>query len=254
MGDARSAARYDGWAARELAVHLGLPAVHLFDEVGSALDVAHALARAGAPAGTLVLADRQTSGRGRGGRRWSSAAGQGIWLTLVERPNDASAIEVLSLRLGLRAAAVLDRFADAPVAVKWPNDLYVGGGKLAGVLVEARWRDAAPEWVAIGYGVNVLPPADVEGAAGLAPGTQRVEVLGELVPVLRAAAAARGELTARELAAFAARDLARGRACVAPAAGVVEGITESGALLVATPGGRVAARAGSLVFTGEGAA
>lgn len=244
---------YDGWTAQALVRHLGVPAVHLLDAVGSTLDVAHDLARVGAPAGTLVIADRQTAGRGRAGRRWASAAGQGIWLTLVERPNDPHALEVLSLRLGLRAAAALDRFAGAPVAVKWPNDLYLADGKLAGVLVEARWRDASPEWVAIGFGVNVVPPLDVPGAAALAPGARRVDVLGELVPALRSAAAARGALTARELGKFAERDLARGRTCVEPAAGVVEGITESGALLVATPGGRVAARAGSLVFSAEGA-
>jgi len=232
----------------ELALELGVPRVELRDVVPSTLDVAHALAEGGAPGGTLVLANRQTAGRGRGGRRWASPAGAGVWLTLVERPDDASALEVLSLRLGLRAARALDRFADRPVALKWPNDLYVGGRKLAGTLAEARWRDGGIEWVAVGFGVNVAVPAEVPAAAGLVAGTRRIEVLAALVPALRAAAAARGPLVPRELDAYAERDLARGRACVSPAAGRVEGITGSGELLVATAAGPVALRGGSLVF------
>jgi len=68
------------------------------------MDDAHSLATLDAAAGTVVLTDRQTSGRGRNGRRWASEAGQGIWMTVIERPNDPSAVDVLSLRLGLRVA------------------------------------------------------------------------------------------------------------------------------------------------------
>src|SRR5690606_31208987 len=80
-----SGARYDGVPAAALAARLGVPRCVALDVTGSALDVAHALGEAGAPAGTLVLADRQTAGRGRLGRRWESPAGTGIWLTLLER-------------------------------------------------------------------------------------------------------------------------------------------------------------------------
>src|SRR5699024_4705414 len=104
-------------------------------------------------AGTLVLADRQTAGRGRGGRTWVSEPGAGIWLTLVERPRDAASVALLSLRLGLRAAPVLDRWSAAPVRLKWPNDLHVGRGKLAGILVESRWREERIEWIAVGMGI-----------------------------------------------------------------------------------------------------
>jgi BirA family transcriptional regulator, biotin operon repressor / biotin---[acetyl-CoA-carboxylase] ligase len=240
--------RYDGWSAGELAGELGVPAVSLHDTVGSTLDVAHDLAGGGAPAGTLVLADRQTAGRGQQGRRWTSHPGVGIWLTLIERPNDPAAVEVLSLRLGLRAAAALDRFAEQTVALKWPNDLYLGERKLAGTLVEARWRDGRPEWVAVGLGINVVPPAEVPSAAGLAAATRRIEVLADVVPALRGAAAAHGALSEREVAIYAARDLARGRACTSPTAGTVAGITADGELLVDTPDGRVGFRAGSLVL------
>lgn len=240
--------RYEGYTGAALAALLDVPRAEVWESVTSTLDVAHALAAADAPAGTLVLAERQTSGRGRSGRRWASAPGAGIWLTLIERPLDTAAAELLSIRLGLRAARALDRFAPSPIALKWPNDLYAGGGKLAGILVETRWREQRIDWVAMGFGLNVRAPADVVGAASLRPGTSRLEVLAELVPALRAAAAGRGPLSDAELAEWSARDLARGRRVREPAPGVVLGIDAHGALIVRSPAGELACRSGSLVF------
>ena len=214
------------------------------------MDDAHSLATLDAAAGTVVLTDRQTSGRGRNGRRWASEAGQGIWMTVIERPNDPSAVDVLSLRLGLRAARALDRYAASPIRLKWPNDIFVGEGKVAGILVEARWRSGRIDWVAIGIGVNVRQPAGVANAAGLRPGVQRVDVLAELVPAVRAAAAARGPLTTSELEQFATRDFATGRVCIDPVPGEVRGITSSGELLVDTSTGLRAFRDGSLTLAG----
>src|SRR5581483_9095036 len=104
----------------------------------------------------------------------------GIWLTLVERP-DATAIDVLSLRVGLALAPALDEFASAPVQLKWPNDLYVDGRKLAGILIEARWRDQSPDWVAIGVGINVRPPASEPRAIGLRATADRLGVLQAII-------------------------------------------------------------------------
>lgn len=247
----RSDVRYDGFDAGSLAGMLGVPRVVVYDRIGSTLDAAHALAEAGAGAGTLVLAEEQTAGRGRGGKRWASEPGAGLWLTFVERPDDFDALEVLSLRLGLRAAEVLDRAAGERVQLKWPNDLHVAAGKLAGILVEARWQEQRLMWVAVGMGVNVRAPGNVERAAGLRPGTSRTDVLRELVPALRTASLARGSLSRSELDAFSTRDIARGRACVSPVAGRVEGITATGALRVTTGSGEVTVRSGSLVLREE---
>jgi BirA family transcriptional regulator, biotin operon repressor / biotin---[acetyl-CoA-carboxylase] ligase len=242
-------ARYDGRTAAELAALLALPEVRVFDVVSTTMDVAHERAAAGASAGTLVVADAQTSGRGRGGTSWTSLPGQGLWLTVIERPNDARVLDVLALRLGLRAARALERFSASPVRLKWPNDLWTSEGKLAGIVAEARWRDGRPDWVAIGIGVNVKRPPGVTHAAGLADGTDRLEVLAELVPALRAASSARGWLTERELAEFGSRDLARDRDCVAPLAGRVDGITADGQLSVRVADGTlVSVRSGSLVL------
>lgn len=240
---------FDGQPPEALAARLGLARVVTRDEVSSTMDVAHALAADGAPAGTLVLAERQTAGRGRAGKRWASPAGTGLWLTLVERPRDRAAIEVLSLRVGLEASAALDGLAQAPVGLKWPNDLYVGGRKLAGVLVEARWRDQRPDWVAIGVGLNVSMPPDVLTATGLRPGATRLGALAALVPALRRAAQSRGPLVPQELASWARRDVAAGRRCTLPQAGTVRGIAADGALLVEDEAGALhAARGGSLVL------
>lgn len=244
-------ARYEGRTGAELAGLLGLPEVTVYEALASTMDAAHERAAHGAPAGTLVLANAQRAGRGRAGRRWSSEPGAGVWLTLIERPQDAAALDVLSLRVGLRAARALDRFAPATVGLKWPNDLYLLGGKLGGILVESRWRNGRPDWVAIGIGVNVHPPANVPSAASLGTGTSRLAVLGELVPAVRAAAQARGVLTPRELSQYAQRDVAAGRVCRGPRAGRVAGIADDGSLLVVTAGGVVRCREGSLLLDEE---
>jgi BirA family transcriptional regulator, biotin operon repressor / biotin---[acetyl-CoA-carboxylase] ligase len=244
--------RYDGTSAASLAGRLGVVDLRLYASIGSTMDAAHALGEAGAPGGTLIVADEQTAGRGRKGSSWRSESARGIWLTLLDRPADPAALEVLSLRVGLAAAHALDAFASAPVQLKWPNDLLAAAGKLAGVLVEARWRGPRPDWVAIGLGVNVRPPRGIPAAVGLRDGTSRIDVLASLVPALRDAAGRRGALDATELDEYAARDYARGRRCVRPARGIVAGVTSVGELAVQTATGVEHYRAGSLVLE-EGA-
>lgn len=243
-------ARLDGLTADEVARRLDLPRVALFASVGSTLDVAHRLAP-DSPSGTLIVADEQTAGRGRHGRRWSSEPGAGLWLTLVERPTDARALDVLALRCGLYAAEALEPLAGARVCVKWPNDLFVAGRKLAGILIETRWRGTAPDWVAIGFGVNVRAP-ELETACGLVPGATRLDALERLVPALRRAAAASRHLTADELSRWRARDAAAGRDVTTPAPGRVTGIESDGQLVVRTPAGVVSRhRTGSLTLADE---
>lgn len=247
-GTVAAATPYDGRSARDLAALLSLPRVLVFAEVASTLDVAHRLGEEGAEAGTLVLADAQTAGRGRMGRAWRSDPGAGIWLTLLERPAGDEWLGVLALRLALVLAPALDRFSARAVSLKWPNDLYVAERKLAGVLIEARWHGARLDWLAVGAGINVCVPSGFD-AAGLAAGTDRVSVLRAIIPELRAAVARVGLLTAEELMRYAARDLAAGRRCTTPAEGVVAGIDADGSLLVDTAHERAAFRAGTLTLT-----
>lgn len=242
---------FDGVSVERLRTELHVPELHLFASTASTLDVAHRLGASGAPHGSLVLADRQTAGRGRGGKSWVSPPGTGLWITILARPA-ATVPPVMTVRLGLAAAGVLDLFALAPVQVKWPNDLYVGGHKLGGVLLEARWRGTSLEWIAIGIGINVTLPGHAVRGGALGAHAGRATVLRALMPSLRAAID-RTEplLDAGEIAGYELRDLARDRACVAPVHGIVRGITAGAELIVATDAGMVTAHAGSLTLSEE---
>jgi len=136
------------------------------EETGSTNDDARALALVGAPAGTAVLARRQTHGRGRAGRAFASPEG-GMYLSVVLRPLLAPAQwGLLSLAAALDVALAL-RATGFPVDVKWPNDLLLGGRKVGGILAEARVdRDG---FVVVGIGLNLeRAPEDVPGATALA--------------------------------------------------------------------------------------
>ena len=243
------AGHHDGVPAETLAAQLGVPSLLALTSTTSVLDDAHRLAAEGAPSGTLVLAEEQTAGRGRGGKRWTSRPGSGIWLALLVRAPAAGALDALSIRLALAGALAVGRFASGPVMVKWPNDLWVDGRKLAGILVEARWREAAPEWLAVGVGVNIVPPVEESGAIGLPLATSRTAVLSELVPALCAALRAGGPLTDAELGELHHRDVARGRRVTEPGVGVADGISPRGELLLRADDGTIQRyRSGSLVF------
>jgi biotin-(acetyl-CoA carboxylase) ligase len=139
----------------------------------------------------------------------------------------------------------------------------VQGRKLAGVLVETRWQDQRPVWVAVGVGINVEPPQEVARATGLRAGTSRLRALEAVVAALRAADDVVGPLLPAELAEFARRDIARGQRSLAPAIGRIEGIAPTGELLIrddqpgaeggpAGAGGAVKSyRSGSLILEGE---
>lgn len=231
-----------------LAAALGLAAVEYRFRTTSTMDVAHGLAEQGAPSGTLVIASVQEAGRGRGGKIWASEADAGLWCTLVERPSDPRALDVLAVRVGLTLAAALTPFVRDAIQLKWPNDLLVSGGKLVGILIEVRWRDGHPEWVAIGVGINRRVPAGFPSAAHVRPGVTREVLLHAVIPALRSAAAHRGLLNGDERAAWDARDCWRGHRMVGPVAGVVQGIAADGAVLIADDSGVVhPVRSGSLV-------
>jgi BirA family biotin operon repressor/biotin-[acetyl-CoA-carboxylase] ligase len=240
------AGQYDGELVATLAARWQLPAVHAYEAVGSTLDVAHTIAPT-AQSGTLVIADEQTAGRGRQGRRWTSAPRAGVWLTLIERPVDVRALDVMALRCGLYAAEALDAMSTSPIRVKWPNDLYAGDRKLAGILIETRWRGTSPEWVAIGFGLNVLQP-DVDTAIGLAPGVSRLAALDVLLPALRRASTAVGVLSDDELSRWRARDMAAGRVALTPGEGTVQGIAPTGEILIGANDVVTPYRSGSLTF------
>lgn len=219
------------------------------ERVGSTMDEVHALAADGAPSGTVVLASMQDAGRGRGGRPWLSEPDAGLWFTVLERPSDVRALDVLALRVGLNLANALEDLVDGAIQLKWPNDLLVNRRKLAGILIEVRWRDGRPEWVAIGVGINRRVPEDYPLAAAIRSDVPRDLLLQRAVPAVRDAACGLGALTEQECVRWASRDAAAGRAVREPLAGTVEGISAQGALRVRDDSGHVREiSSGSLVF------
>jgi BirA family transcriptional regulator, biotin operon repressor / biotin---[acetyl-CoA-carboxylase] ligase len=235
--------------APSLAATLGLARLDYHVRVTSTMDVAHALAEAGAPAGTLVLASAQAAGRGRTGKTWVSEPDAGLWCTLVERPLDTGALDVLALRVGLELASALDPLTEGRVELKWPNDLQVARRKLAGVLIEVRWRGARPDWVAIGVGINRHVPADIPDATSVRADVTRDTLLCAVAPALRRAAAESGPLTLEELSAWERRDVAAGRRVSAPTTGLVAGITASGGIRIRRDDGvEQVCQSGSLIF------
>jgi BirA family transcriptional regulator, biotin operon repressor / biotin---[acetyl-CoA-carboxylase] ligase len=220
------------------------------------MDLAHQLAADGAVHGTVVVADVQDSGRGRNGRTWVSERGAGVWASVLLRQQTDTAAGVVSLRVGMQLAAALEQLVPAVrIGVKWPNDLMIGAGKVAGVLAEARWRGVALEWIVVGVGVNIAMPPH---AASIAPGSRsaalggqvsRADVLVSTVRAVLAAAKRAGDLDDAERSAFAARDIAVGRRIRAPIEGTAIGISAGGGLCVrVASGGEVVAVAGSLEF------
>jgi len=224
------------------------PALHRLERTPSTMDVLHQLAAEGAEPGTAVVAAEQSGGRGSRGRHWESPLG-GLWLSVLYRPQSAARVELMSLRVGLMAAAALDDIGEPAVRLKWPNDLLLDDRKLGGILCEARWQGDALAWMVVGIGLNVVNPVP-DGAVRLGerhPGLTPERLLPGLLTRLRALDAGNVPLTAEELSHFAARDWLCGRRIKAPVAGVAEGIGEDGALLVRGSGGATTAlRAGSV--------
>lgn len=167
MGDR---ARQPSDGSRDAAAALvGLPpffhCIHLA-ETGSTNDVAKCLAAEGEREGTLIWADAQTAGRGRRGRSWQSPAGN-LYLSIILRP--AAPVAKVG-QLGFAAALAIAETAAGmlpagrAIACKWPNDVLIGGRKVAGLLLETDMRpDGATDWLVLGVGINVAShPTAVE--------------------------------------------------------------------------------------------
>ena len=144
----------DQLAAALHGQHIGNQIVVL-DETTSTNDVVAQLAPSHSE-GLVVFAERQTAGRGQYGRRWDSAAHRGLWLSVLLRPGiDVAESSKLTDLLAQTIAATLTEFAGLSAAIKPPNDVYVAGRKLAGVLVEMRVEPGGSYCAVAGMGVNV---------------------------------------------------------------------------------------------------
>lgn len=246
----KRASTWHGHGADELRDRWGREEVHVFERVASTMEVARRLAdEEEAPDGTVVVAREQTGGRGRSGRTWHSPPG-GVYLSVVFRPREVQNPGLLPVLAGLGVVREIDEaWPELELALKWPNDLLVGGRKIGGLLAEAVWGEERVRFLVAGIGVNVRPlPDDLpekvrEGA------TSVDEALGaEVEPVEVADAVIRGleaylpetpaKLDARTLELLDRYDVLRDRRVEValpeeeePLPGVCVGIAPDGKLL-----------------------
>ena len=227
----------------------GYPHVHhrLTDSTNAR---ARELALAGAPDGTIVTASEQSAGRGRQGRTWSAPPGRSLLMSAIVR-NLTRRDALLPLAVPVAVADACDEFAGARCGIKWPNDIWIDGRKLSGILLEGRPQEG---WAVIGIGLNVGTPADefpeelrdtatsLALASGTDPGVPAV--LARVIEGLERWLAEPADTT---LAAWRERDVLRGRRIRWNAGeGEAVGLDANGALLVETASGRVALDAGEV--------
>jgi BirA family transcriptional regulator, biotin operon repressor / biotin---[acetyl-CoA-carboxylase] ligase len=218
---------------------IGHPRVH-FRLTDSTNERARALAAAGAPHGTIVTADEQSAGRGRQGRTWSAPPKSAVLMSVVLRE--------VSETLPLAAAVAVCEALPVEARIKWPNDVWVDGRKVAGILVEGRPQEG---WAVLGIGLNVATekfPSELHATS--------LRLSGAPVGVEEALAGLGASLerwlprsTEDILAAWRARDALLGhtvRWANGSEEGVAAGVDDSGALVVVTPSGRVTLDAGEV--------
>jgi BirA family biotin operon repressor/biotin-[acetyl-CoA-carboxylase] ligase len=158
---------------------LKLGTVRYFDSIGSTNDEALAWAAQGVADGSLILADEQTAGRGRAGRKWVTPRGSALAFSLILRPSAREA-DSPSLFTGLAALALVDALKAYKLSaqIKWPNDVLLKRKKCAGILVESVWMGDALDAVVIGVGVNVLQASLPPEGQVLYPATSIESELG----------------------------------------------------------------------------
>ena len=227
---------------------IGRPRVH-HRETDSTNERARQLASAGAPHGTLVTADAQSAGRGRQGRAWVAPPGSAILMSLVVR--DFGEQHLLPLAVPVAVCEATESVAAVECRIKWPNDVWIEGRKLAGILVEGRPQEG---WAVVGIGLNVstaeeeFPPELRDIATSLTAATgddvDRDDILGALLSALddRMASPA-GEI----LDAWRERDALRDSPVRwRDGEGTARGVSESGALIVESNGEHLQLDAGEV--------
>lgn len=239
MAHAVEPERWDGGVVTLATRRVGRPLLH-YECVPSTMPLAHDLARAGAGDGTALVAEEQSAGRGRRGRRWHAPYGTALLCSLVLRPPSPPPPGQLfalmaAVSVGIRAG--VEEVTGLRPLVKWPNDLLLGGRKVGGVLCEARFRGAAFGYAVAGFGLNVnlrpedLPPAGDTGA--LAATSLAIERGGRPVDRRRLLVAVLAGIDAAYELVWSGQDArlhARWRSCLAGLGEAIRIETETGAV------------------------
>ncbi len=221
------------------------------------------MARQGAPHGSLCLCEKQTAGRGRMDRTWSSPEGQGVWLSVLLRPDmPAENAPVITFCCALAMAKAVRQATGLDAQVKWPNDLVLGGKKLCGILLEMGF-DAQGYYVVAGTGLNIrhaaYPPELAHQATSI---EEHGDVPDRGAIVAAYLGALEDALDAVERDGFSGIAEEFRQSCITLGSqvnvigteeaftGVAEDIDETGALLVRTEGGLRRVLAGDVSVRG----
>ena len=217
-------------------MRIGHPRRH-FRVCDSTNERARRLAGGGAPGGTVITAGRQTAGRGREGRGWIGPPGKSLLYSAVLRPLEERHA-LLPLAVPLAVAETVEALGDRTAGVKWPNDVWIGERKCAGVLIEARPRDG---WAVVGIGLNLsidpeeFPPELRDVATSVGTEADAEQALSALNASLTRWVDAPVD---RVLEEFRRRDALRGREIRwEEGSGTADGVDERGNLLVLAPSG-----------------
>lgn len=140
--------------------------VYYYEETGSTNIDAKRLAEEGAPHGTIAVADKQNTGRGRRGRFWQSPGGKDVYFTLLLRPDFVpDKAPSLTLVMALSVVQAVEEVCGLKAGIKWPNDIVVNGKKICGILTEMNMEPGYIQYVVVGVGINVnraeFPPMEL---------------------------------------------------------------------------------------------
>ena len=242
---------------KEITAHLSplpLGPLEFHPSLPSTNDLAAERLESGSPDLTLIVADEQTAGRGRMGRRWHTPPGAALAFSLVLRPAPTTPLWTHAPLGALAVHSALTGGYDLPAEIKWPNDVLVGGRKVCGILAEAHWQGDRLAGVVLGIGVNVAPEAVPPGELPF-PAVSVADALGGPVDRWALLAGILSELLAWRakigspgfLQAWEKRLAYRGREVLVGAhRGILAGLTPEGALRLRTEAGEIAIPAGEL--------
>jgi BirA family transcriptional regulator, biotin operon repressor / biotin---[acetyl-CoA-carboxylase] ligase len=219
-------------------------------------------ARGGAPHGSVYFADEQLAGRGRGDHAWHSAAGEGLYVSVLLRPDiPARRLPLLPLAAGLAAAAAIRETTGLDIDIRWPNDLLIESRKTGGILVEGKSDGSVVAYAVVGIGINVHQRNFAPGLATPATSLDletgdfisRQALLIALLKFLEHEVLALREEAALLTLPYRIRQASswvNGRAVEVhgpqACSGVTEGLDENGFLLVRTADGIVTVQTGGL--------
>ncbi len=132
--------------------------IFYYKEVSSTMDIAHEFARKGFPDGTVIVAEKQTKGRGRNKNNWHSPEG-GLWFSIILYPSSYinNKLDFIGILISTSIVKALERFMDNKILnFKWPNDIELNGKKVAGILLEGVWKMETLQYIIVGAGINLF--------------------------------------------------------------------------------------------------